>query len=119
MEIDGCMVSKMCSLLTILQVGVQGSSPELLSVDQAINVLQSFRFSKHFVSRTSFSDVFFPFRWLSMLSSHLSLPLGLFLFIVYFIITLSVDYSSLLVTWPNHQSLFLLITCVVCKMCGL
>ena len=43
-------------LLTILQVGVQGSSPELLSLDREINILQSFRFSKHFVSRTSFRD---------------------------------------------------------------
>ena len=38
-------------LVTILQIGVQGSYPELLSVDQEINVLQSFRFSKHFVSK--------------------------------------------------------------------
>ena len=68
--------------------------------------------SKHFVPRTSFSDVFFPFRWLSMLSSHLSLglPLGLFPVIFNFITTLSVDSSFLLVTWPNHPSLFLLIT---------
>ena len=140
--------------LTILQIGVQGSSPELLSVDQEINVLQCLRFSKHFVSRTSFSDVFFSFRWLSMLSSHLSLglplglfpfrwlsmlsshlslglplglfpfrwlsmlsshlslglPLGLVPFIFNFITTLSVDSSSVLMTWPNHQSLFLFIT---------
>ena len=54
----------------------------------------------------------FPFRWLSMLSSHLSLglPLGRFPFIVNFITTLSVDSSSLPMTWPNHRSLFLLIT---------
>ena len=67
-------------LLTILQIGVQGSSPELLSVDQEISVLQSCLFSKHFASRTSFIGVFFPFRWLSMLSSHLiiGLPPGLF-----------------------------------------
>ena len=98
-------------LLTILQVGAQGSYPVLLSVDRDINVLESCLFSKYFVSRTSFRDVFFPFRWLSM-SSHLSLglPLGLFPFIFNFITTLSVESSSLLMTWPNHQSLFLLIT---------
>ena len=99
-----------CSLPTILQVGVQGSSPQLLSI--LINVVQSCLFSKHLVSRTSFSDVFFPFRWLSMLSSHLSLdlPLGLFPFIFNVITTMSIDSSSLLVTWTNHRSLFLLIT---------
>ena len=49
------------------------------AVDQDINVLLSFRFSKYFVSSTSFSDVLFPFSWLSMLSSHLvlGLPIGL------------------------------------------
>ena len=64
---------------------------------------------KTYFSRTSFSDVFFPFRWLSMLSSHLSigLPLALFPFIFNFITTLSVEYSPLLMTWPNHRSLFL------------
>ena len=93
-------------LLTILQVGVQESSPELLSLDQEISVLPSFRFSKHFVPRTSFNDVFFPFRWLSMLNSHLSLglPLGIFPFIFNIITTLSVESSSLLMTWPNHRS---------------
>ena len=74
------------NLLTILQVGVQGSSPELLSVDREINVPQSCIFSKHFVSRTSLVYAFFPFRWMSMLSGHLSLdfPIGLFPFIFTF-----------------------------------
>ena len=96
-------------LLTIFHVGAQESSPDRLSVDREINILQSCLFSKHFVS---FSDVFFPFRWLLMLSSHLSLglPLGVFPFIFNFITTLSVDSSPLLMTWPNHQSVFLLIT---------
>ena len=82
------------------------------SVDQEFNVLPSSRFSKHFVSMTSFSDVFFPLRWLSRLSSHLSLglPLGLFPIVYIFITTLRVDSSSLLVTWPNHRSLFLSLT---------
>ena len=30
-----------CSLLTILQIGAQGSFPELMSVDREINVLKS------------------------------------------------------------------------------
>ena len=85
-------------LLTILHVGVQGSSPELLSVNQYISVLQSCLFSKHFVQRTCFTDVFFlaiHFRWLSILSSHLSLglPLGLFQSIFSCIATL-IDSSS-------------------------
>ena len=48
---------------------------------------------------------------LDMLSSHVSLGLtiGLFPFIFNFITTLSVDSSSLLVTWPNHRRLFVLI----------
>ena len=41
--------------------GAQGSSPEFLSGDREINVLQSCLFSKHFVRRTSFKDVFYPF----------------------------------------------------------
>ena len=83
-------------LLIILQVGVQGSSPEPLSVDREI-CLQSCLISKHFVSRTSFSDVlFFPFQWLWMLSSHLSLglPLCLFPFIFNFTTTLNIDSPS-------------------------
>ena len=93
-------------MLTILLVGAQASSPELLS---EISFLQSSQFSKHFAPVTSFSDVFFPFRWLSMLSIHLSLglPLGLFPFLFNFITTLSIESSSLLMTWPNHRSLFL------------
>ena len=47
------------NLLTIPQVGAQGYSPELLSFDREINVLQSCLFSKHFVPRTSFRDVLF------------------------------------------------------------
>ena len=50
------------NLLTILQVGAQGSSPELLSFDREINVLQSCLFLKLFVPRTSFRDVFFSFQ---------------------------------------------------------
>ena len=80
-------------LLTILQIGIQGSSPELLAVDREINILQYCLFSKHVVSRTSFSHVFFPFRWPSMFSSHISigLPRGLVPFVFNFTITLSVD----------------------------
>ena len=46
------------------------------------------------------------------MSSHLSLclPLGLFPIVYIFITTLRVDSSSLLVTWPNHRSLFLSLT---------
>ena len=53
--------------------------------------------SPQFVPRTSFRDVLFPFRGLSVLSSYLSLglPLGLFPFIFNIITTLSVDSSSL------------------------
>ena len=71
-------------LLTILQVGVQWSSPELLWVGPENNFLQSCLFSKHVVARTSFRDVLFPFRWLLMLSSHLSFVLlrGIFPFIL-------------------------------------
>ena len=65
-------------------------------------------FSKHFVPRTSFRDVILPFRWQSMLSS-IGLPLGLFFFIFNFITALSIDSSSLLMTWPSRRSLFLLI----------
>ena len=63
-------------------------------------------------NRYNGNDVLFPFRWLSMLSSHLSLglPRGLFHFIFNFITTLSVDSSSLLMTRPNHRRLLLLIT---------
>ena len=124
-------------LLSILQVGVQGSSPELLSVDREINVLHSSLFSKHFGSITSFwyyqkeviepkwlrwldnidshlkgnntYDVLFSFRWLSMLSSHLSLglPLGLFIFVFNVFTSLSIGSSFLPMTWPNHRSVIL------------
>ena len=60
--------------------GAQGSSPEFLSVDREINVLQYCLFSKHFVRWTSFRDVFFPFWWRSMLTSHPSLGLLLISF---------------------------------------
>ena len=70
-----CRRGKWCSLLTTLQVADEGPSPEFLSVDREINVLQSCLFSKHSFLRTSFRDVFFPFWWRSMLSSHLSLGL--------------------------------------------
>ena len=99
-----------CSLLTPLLLAAQRSSPEFLSVDREITVLQSCLFSKHFVRRTSFKDVFFPSWWLSMLSSHVVFPLGLFPFIFNCITTLIIDSSSLLMTRPNHQSLFLSIT---------
>ena len=48
---------------------------------------------ENFVSRTSFRDVFVPFRWLFMLSSHhsIGLPLGLFAFIFNFITTISIS----------------------------
>ena len=90
--------------------GAQGSSPEFLSVDREISVIQSCLFSKHFVRRTSFRDVFFPFCWRSMLSSHIVFPLGLFPFIFNCITTLSIDSSSLRITRLNHRSLFLSIT---------
>ena len=104
-------VSIPAHLLTIFQVGDQGSSQELLSVDQEINVLQYCLFSKHFVPMTSFlRDVFFPFRQLSMLSSHLSLgiPPGVFPFIFNFTTTIRVASSALLITWPNHRSVLFL-----------
>ena len=88
----------------------QCSSPEFLSVDREINVLQSCLFSKHFDRRTSFKDLFFPFWWRSMLSSHVVFPLGLFHFIFNCITTLIIESSSLLMTMPNHRSLFLSIT---------
>ena len=74
--------------------------------------VQSFLFSKQFVPRTYFRDVIFPLRGLSLLSSHLSLglPLGLFPFIFNIVTTISVESSALLMTWPNHRSLFLLIS---------
>ena len=52
----------------------------------------------------SVSDVFIPFRWLSMLSSHLSIgiPLGLFPIIFNFIATLSVDSSVTL--WSIYRN---------------
>ena len=83
-----------------------------MSVDRLFNDLQSCLFSKHFVSRTYFRYVFSPFRWISMLSSHISLglSLGLFPFIFNFITTLSVDSSSLIMTLPLNRSLFWLIT---------
>ena len=93
-----------------LLLGAQGSSPEFLSVDREITVLQSCLFSKHFVRRTSFKYVFFPFWLRSMLSSHVVFPLGLFPFIFNCITTLSIDSSSLLMTRSNHRSLFLSIT---------
>ena len=93
---------------------MQGHSPQLLSLESEINFLQSFRFSKHFISRTSLSDVFFPFRWLSILSSYLNLVFPFFYFPS--ITTLSVDSSSLLMTWPNHRSLLLLITSTMGSM---
>ena len=64
-----------------------------------LSILETFCFEDFF------RDVFFSFWWRSMLSSHLSLglPLGLFPFIFNVITTLSVDSSSLLMTWPNHQ----------------
>ena len=92
-------------LLTIVQIGAQGSSPELLSVDREINFPQYCLLLKHFVSRTSFIDVFFLFEWLSMLSGRLSLglPLGLFPFIFNVITTLSVDSYSLVMTVHRHD----------------
>ena len=72
-------------LLTILQVGVQWSS--LQNSWQLIDKSMS------------------SYLWLSMLSSHPSLGLGSYPFIFYFFTTL-----LLLMTWPNHHSLFLLIT---------
>ena len=68
----------------------QGSSPELLSLDREISVLQTFLFSKHFASMTSFKEVLFSFK----LSSHISIgiSLGLFSFIFNFITTLPVPY---------------------------
>ena len=93
-----------------LLLWAQWSTPAFLSVDREINVLQSCLFSKHFVRRTSFKDVFFPFWWRSMLSSHVVFPLGLFPFLFNWITTLSIDSSSLLMTRPNHRSLFLSIT---------
>ena len=62
------------------------------------NVLQSCLFSKHFVRRTSFRDVFYPFYWRSMLSSHVVFPLGLFPFVFNCITTPSIDSSFLLMT---------------------
>ena len=99
-----------CSLFTTLQGGAQGSSPESLLVDREINVLQSCQFSKHFVPRTSFRYMSFPFWWRSMLSSHVVFLLGLSPFIFNCMTTLSIDSSSLLMTRPNHRSLFLSIT---------
>ena len=93
-----------------LLLGAQRSSPEFLSVDREINILQSCLFSKHFFRRTSFKYVFFPFWWRSMLSSHVVFPLGLFPVIFNCITTLSIDSSSLLMTMPNHRSKFLSIT---------
>ena len=62
----------------------------VMSVCREINLLHSRNIS--FQARY----VLFPFRWLSMLSSHLSLglPRGLFPFILKFITTLTIDYSS-------------------------
>ena len=67
-------------------------------------------FSKHFVLRTSFRDVFYPFYWWSMLSSHVVFPLGLFPFVFNCITTLSIDSSFLRMTRSNHWSVFLSIT---------
>ena len=95
-------------LLTILQVGAHGSSPEFLPVDQ--ETMSSSLV--YFISRTAFKDVVFPFTWLAMSSSHLiiDLPLGLFTYISNFNTTIIVDSSSVLMTWPNYRHLFLLIT---------
>ena len=78
----------------------------VMSVCREINLL----YSRNICFQARY--VLFPFRWLSMLSSHLSLglPRGLFLFILKFITTLSIASSSLLMTCPNHRSLFLLVT---------
>ena len=108
-----CRRGQLCSLLTAHHTpgGAQGSSQEFPSIDREINVLQYCLFSKHFVRRTSFRDVFFPFWWRSMLYSHLSL--GLLLISFHSALTasqhwaLTLSSSSLLMTRPNHRSLFL------------
>ena len=98
-------------LLTILHVGAQRSSPELLSLDREINVLQTCLLKK----KNSFEDFFqccvLSSRWLSMLSSHLSLglPLGLCPFIFDGIATLSVNFSSVRPRDMTKPSKFVLI----------
>ena len=96
-----------CSLLTILQARAQGSSPlnaspELMSVDREINVLQSCLLSKHFVSKTSF-------RYIKKNYVCFSFQVAIDVVFI-FITTVSVDSSSLLVRWPNHR----IVAIVVC-----
>ena len=56
----------------------------------SVNIRKTFR------CEDLFQDVFFSFRWLSMMSSHpsLGIPLGIFPFIFNFTTTLSGDSSS-------------------------
>ena len=71
------------------------------------SILETFRFEDFF----QWCFLSFQVHGSSMLSSYrLGLLLGLFPSIFNFIRTLSIDSSSLLVTWPIHRNLFLLIT---------
>ena len=88
------------SLLSLPSLFIFGEV-KLVKHCQQIYFRQTSLFSKHFIPTTSFRD---GFRFLSD-GYQCIFPL-----ICNFITTLSVNSSSLLMTWPNHRSLFLLIT---------
>ena len=60
-EVGNCLFSCWYRRPGCIDGGAQGCSPEFLSGDREINVLQSCLFSKHFFPRTSFIDCVLSF----------------------------------------------------------